>query len=78
MSSFKDEICHRTERTPLSVIHLMYFVRSIRDSFRQFEYIWYKVQGKENKIVVNDKIKGKLIILIMSVAAALCGRWKNT
>jgi len=56
----------------------MYFVRSIRDSFRQFEYIWYKVQGKENKIVVNDKIKGKLIILIMSVAAALCGRWKNT
>jgi hypothetical protein len=37
----------------------MYFVQSIHDNFRQFEYIWNKVQGKENKLVVNDEINGK-------------------
>jgi hypothetical protein len=35
----------------------MYFVQCICDSFRQFDYNWYEVQGKENKIVVNDKQK---------------------
>jgi hypothetical protein len=42
-------ICDRTDRTSLSVIHLMYFVQSICNSFREVEYIWYKVQGKRTK-----------------------------